>query len=413
MMSLHPKLLHLGSISKAITWARSCTLIVFILTKTSSFVMAFATSWHVMMSPREHELNSHSPYIDMPMRPPCPTSGAFPLFSLVSEHRSKQLTQTTKSAIPIAGVHDALSAKIFAQHKAPVLFLSGFGVSAALLGIPDAGMTNLVEMEMVARRVCSTLREGDLPEYEPPPLIVDGDTGYGGSANMLRTISALTNAGAAAISIEDQVFPKKCTIAAGDKIRIIDREAATQRVNAAIGARNLYDAKWSRSKSESLTNGPGVWIVARTDCRLAFGFQETIERCLRFENMGADVVYAENLQSFDEYQKLRSKLDPKTITMVAQVQEGKDSVKKIDGENGKPLLTIQEIGDMGFDLALFGVTPLQCVVGSLQKAAGSFLDTGIVGQTTNDRDITLADFESLKKVVGFENLETFENEFPC
>lgn len=403
----------LASNSRAITWSQFLVSIVVILTNHLSLVTAFMTSSQVMMIARRHKLNSHSSYTDMPMGPPSATSGAFSLFSLVSEHRSKQLTQSTKSAIPVAGVHDALSAKIFAQHKAPALFLSGFGVSAALLGIPDAGMTNLVEMEMVARRVCSALREGDLPEHEPPPLIVDGDTGYGGSANMRRTISALANAGAAAITIEDQVFPKKCTIAAGDKIRILDREAATQRVNAAIGARNLYDAKCSRSKSESLTNGPGVWIVARTDCRLAFGFQETIERCLRFEDMGADVVYAENLQSFDEYQKLRSKLDPKTITMVAQVQEGKDNVKKIDRENGKPLLTIQEIGDMGFDLALFGVTPLQCVVGSLQKAAGSFFDTGIVGQTTNDRDVTLAEFESLKNVVGFENLEAFESEFPC
>ncbi len=369
----------------------------------------------MMKSPRGHELNSHSPFTDMPMRPPPATSGAFPLFSLVSEHRSKQTSESTKSAIPVAGVYDALSAKIFAQHKAPALFLSGFGVSAALLGIPDAGMTNLVEMEMVARHVCAALREGDLSEYKPPPLIVDGDTGYGGAANMLRTISALANAGAAAITIEDQVFPKKCTIAAGDRVRIIEREAAIQRVRAAIGARNLFDANCSlnKSESESSTTGSGVWIVARTDCRLAFGFQETVERCLRFEDMGADVVYAENLQSFDEYQKLRSKLDPKTITMVAQVQEEKDNIQNVDGKKKKPLLTIQEIGALGFDLALFGVTPLQCVVGSLRKAASSFLDTGIVGQAANDRDITLADFELVKNVVGFGNLEIFEKEFPC
>ena len=73
----------------------------------------------------------------------------------------------------------------------------------------------------------------------PPPLIVDGDTGYGGAPNMLRTISTLSRAGAAAISIEDQIFPKKCTIAAGSKIQILPREEAVERVRGAIGARRF------------------------------------------------------------------------------------------------------------------------------------------------------------------------------
>lgn len=363
---------------------------------------------------------------EMPMAPPPQTSAASSLFSLVLQNRLQRTPSTTAddskrnnekqvihSAIPIAGVHDALSAKIFAQHGAPALFLSGFGVSASLLGIPDAGMTNLVEMEMMARHICSVVRNKNFPNSTPPPIIVDGDTGYGGSANMLRTITALATAGAAAITIEDQTFPKKCTIAAGDKIRIVDREMAMQRVKAALGARDLFDEKSAYSMQETAPSGPGVWIVARTDCRLAFGFEEVVERCLRFEEMGADIVYAENLQSVSEYQELRNRLDSRTITMVAQVQETLQNERSETKMDGKPLLTIQDIGDLGYDMALFGVTPLQCVVGVLEKSASKFLGTGIIHQPLKDTQIPMADFGTVKRVVGFDALEEFENKFPC
>lgn len=162
---------------------------------------------------------------------------------------------------------------------------------------------------------------------------------------MLRTISSLSKAGAAAITIEDQMFPKKCTIAAGDKIRIVSREEAVERVRGALGAREFA--------------GVDTWIVGRTDCRLAYGFDEVVERCLVFEELGAEIVYAENLQSVDEYIRLREKLDPRTVTIVAQVQETKQS----SGGDQKPLLDIRNIGELGYNLALFGVTPFQCVIG--------------------------------------------------
>jgi 2-methylisocitrate lyase-like PEP mutase family enzyme len=209
--------------------------------------------------------------------------------------------------------------------------------------IIDAGITNQVEMEQITRHVHSAIQCPN--NNTSPPLIVDGDTGYGGPGNMLRTISSLSKAGAAAITIEDQMFPKKCTIAAGDKIRIVSREEAVERVRGALGAREYA--------------GVDSWIVGRTDCRLAYGFDEVVERCLVFEELGAEIVYAENLQSVDEYIRLREKLDPRTVTMVAQVQETKQS----SGGDQKPLLDIRNIGELGYDLALFGVTPLQCVIG--------------------------------------------------
>ena len=178
---------------------------------------------------------------------------------------------------------------------------------------------------------------------------------------MLHTISALASAGAATNTIEGQTFPKKCTISAGNGVRIIEREDAVGRVRGALRARDWYSPSVEGAEGNS-DEGEGVWIVARTDCRLSNGFQEVIKRCLRFQQLGADIVYAENLQSVEEYQELRERLDERTVTMVAQVQE--EDVWTTMGANhqtqqhpdGKPLLTIHEIGELGYDLALSGVT---------------------------------------------------------
>ena len=178
----------------------------------------------------------------MNMPEPSPTSAAYSLYHLIHQNRMNN----NRNAIPLAGVYDALSAKVFAQNGSPALFLSGFGVSASLLGLPDAGMTTLTEMEQVARNICSIVRSPECQRLSnhPPPVIIDGDTGYGGASNMLRTISSLGSAGASAISIEDQQFPKKCTIAAGSKIQIVDRDEAIERIRGAIGARNLYNERY-------------------------------------------------------------------------------------------------------------------------------------------------------------------------
>ena len=300
-------------------------------------------------------------------------------------------------------------------------------------------MTNLVEMDMMTRNVYSAIRYHNVDHAKsssppPPPLIVDGDTGYGGPSNMMRTISSLSRSGAAAISIEDQMFPKKCTIAAGSKIQIVTRDEAIERVRGAIGARDLYyngvvDNERSDSSNNNNHVGKGTWIVARSDCRMAYGFNEVIERCLHFEQLGAEIIYAENLQSVEEYQILRDRLDSRTVTIVAQVQESLMSVGAGGGGsrgNGKPLLTLQEIGELGYDLALFGVTPLQCVVGALDNTAkqllgspadddhGGSMTTGLIlGGGQSPTPIPMADFSDVKRVVGFDHLERFETEFPC
>jgi len=295
------------------------------------------------------------------------------------------------SAVALPGVHDALSAKIFANAGAKALFLSGFGVSACRLGEPDAGVLTLSEMEDAARSVVSAAggASGGIP------VIVDGDTGYGGAANIRRSVRGLAAAGAAAVTIEDQRFPKRCTYAAGAGVRVVSIEQSLERIRAAVGAR---DAAMD-------VDGNEVLIVARTDCRAALGLEEAIERCVAYEEAGADVVYAENLQTKEEYLKIRESLRPLTPMMLAQVQQA-------PSDSQSNLYTVEEVGNMGYSLALFGVSALQATVQALQSTAASFLSSETGGGVLGGEPAKcLAPFSELKEVVGFPELEKLEAKY--
>jgi len=367
-------------------------------------------------------------------------SGAEKLRQLLSSSRKRRTTATNNAtnnasarAIVVPGIHDALSAKIFANAGAPALFLSGFGVTASKLGQPDVGLLTQTEMEDTVRSVVQALNVNSDSNANanvntntgahPPPLIVDGDTGFGGPLNIRRTIRSFASAGAAAVTIEDQQFPKKCTYAAGKHISIISQEECIERIQIAVAARN------------EVRDGD-ILIIARTDCRAALGLDEAVKRCQLFQELGADIVYAENLQSKSEYEYLRNCLSPSTSTMLAQVQlvpsngddgndgkdgDGDDTNDKDDEFKSKQVLfSADEIGEMGYDLALYGVTALQSVVYALKETASDMLlDTNTSTSTSTNTSSTsssksglvhhvpLTPFSELKESVGFPEAEEF------
>lgn len=316
-------------------------------------------------------------------------------------------------------MHDALSARIFAADDAPVLFLSGFGISACRLGQPDAGILTLSEMEDAARSVISATRDakrcardknGDRNKINIVPVIVDGDTGHGGPSNVQRTIRSLAAAGAAAVTIEDQQFPKQCTFAAGGGVKTVEYEECIDRIRAAIVARD--EARYE--------DGNDVLLVARTDCRMERGLEEVVRRCIAFRDMGADIVYAENLQSREEYVDLRLRLGPGVWTMLAQLQ-----LDPANERGEKSMLHVDEIGEMGYDLALFGVSALQAYVGTLRSISSHFFQrhnhherdrregrnttksTPSPGFLNSTLNIEPGSFETVKQVVGFSSVDEF------
>ncbi|HUZ73303.1 MAG TPA: isocitrate lyase/PEP mutase family protein [Stellaceae bacterium] len=169
-------------------------------------------------------------------------------------------------------IADPLSARLTAQAGLPMALLGGFGIAAARFAMPDTGLISYAEVLDQVRNTCAAV-----PGF---PIVADGDTGYGNAMNVRRTVREFAQAGAAAILIEDQVWPKKCGHYGGGR-PVIGREEARMKIRAAVEARGDTD----------------VLIMARTDARSSVGFAEAMARCRAFEEEGADILFAEALES--------------------------------------------------------------------------------------------------------------------
>src|SRR6188768_2002785 len=162
------------------------------------------------------------------------------------------------------GCHDAMSAQLIEEAGFELGFMSGFAVSAARLGLPDAGLISYGELVDQGRNVCRAVSI---------PLIGDGDTGFGSAQNIKRTVQGYAEAGFACIMLEDQVSPKRCGHTDGKSV--VSRDEALMRIRAAVDARNA---------------GADILIMARTDARACVSLEEAIERCRGFRSIGADVT---------------------------------------------------------------------------------------------------------------------------
>jgi methylisocitrate lyase len=223
------------------------------------------------------------------------------------------------------GVYDALSAKIAARAGFEVIFITGYSLSATLLGEPDFGVLTQSEVVAAARRVCSVV---------DTPVIVDADTGYGNAINVIRTVEELLRAGAAGMFLEDQVWPKRCGHMKGKQV--IPLEEQLKKLKAAIEAKAARD----------------FFIVARTDARQALGLADAIRRGLAFKETGADAVFIEAPESEEEMAEIaRNVPGPLVANML---------------ERGvTPLMSPQKLKNLGFDLIVWPLAPLYSVAKSL------------------------------------------------
>jgi 2-methylisocitrate lyase-like PEP mutase family enzyme len=171
---------------------------------------------------------------------------------------------------PVIG--DPLAARLVARSGLPMALLGGFGIAAMRFALPDTGLISFGEVLDQVRATCAAV-----PGF---PIVADGDTGYGNAMNVRHTVQAFAQAGAAAILIEDQVWPKKCGHYGGGR-PVIGREEARMKIRAAVEARGDTD----------------ILIMARTDSRGSIGFDEAMARCRAFEAEGADILFAEALET--------------------------------------------------------------------------------------------------------------------
>jgi 2-methylisocitrate lyase-like PEP mutase family enzyme len=189
------------------------------------------------------------------------------------------------------GVFDGISAQLVRRTGHRAAYLTGAGVAASGFGLPDIGLVTATEMADRVRMIVGAL--GDVP------LIADADTGYGAPANVVRTVREYESAGAAAIQLEDQAFPKRCG-------HLPDKEV----VDAAVFEQTLAAALDSRSDDNFL-------VVARTDARAPLGLEAAIERGNRYAQAGADIVFVEAPQNLDEVERIAREIEaPRLINLV-------------------------------------------------------------------------------------------------
>jgi methylisocitrate lyase len=223
------------------------------------------------------------------------------------------------------GVYDALSAKIASRAGFEVIFITGYSLSATLLGEPDFGLLTQSEVVSAAQRICSVV---------DTPVIVDADTGYGNAINVMRTVQELIRAGAGGMFLEDQIWPKRCGHMKGKQVIPLDEHV--KKLQAAVEAKRDND----------------FYIVARTDSRQALGLNEAIKRGQAFKEAGADAVFIEAPESKQEMKEIARQVPG---PLVANMLE----------RGVTPLMGPKELKELGFDLIVWPLAPLYSVAKSL------------------------------------------------
>lgn len=250
------------------------------------------------------------------------------------------------------GVYDCLSALLVKQAGFPAMMVSGAGVAASALGVPDIGLLTFTESLAVTRAIV------DATDH---PVIADCDTGYGNPLNVQRTIRAFESAGVAAIFIEDQVAPKKCGHFSGKAV--VSVEEMTQKVRAAVDARR----------------DPDLTIIARSDARAVEGPQRALERARAYVAAGADGIFIEAPLTREELAENVLALADLKVPLMANMAEG-----------GKtPLLTHHELAAMGYGVVTFPGALQKTALHAMQELAASLSRTGGVDEFYPHKMISL------------------------
>jgi 2-methylisocitrate lyase-like PEP mutase family enzyme len=270
----------------------------------------------------------------------------------------------SRELVVAPGVFDMVSLRLADTFGFEALYMTGFGTVASHLGLPDAGLATYTDMVGRVTTMAAQART---------PLIADGDTGYGGLLNVRHTVRGYEAAGAAAIQLEDQEFPKKCGHTPGR--RVILTEDMVEKINVAVA---------SRASSDFL-------IIARTDARTSLGLDEALRRAEAYARAGADVLFVESPESEEEMRRIGAAFD---VPLIANMVEA----------GRTPVLSRVDLESIGYRIAIFPVTALLAAVDAMSKVYGELQTTGSSAGTV----VPLYDFAALTRLMGFEDVWAFE-----
>ena len=283
----------------------------------------------------------------------------------VQERRRALARRIQARAFTVApGVFDLISAKVADRCGFEALYMTGYGIAASHMGLPDAGLVSYSEMAARAARICEVVHT---------PLIADADTGFGGLLNVRHTVRGYEAAGVAAIQIEDQEFPKKCGHAPGR--RVVPLDEMLRKVEVAVEARDSDD----------------FLVIARTDSRSSLGLDEAIRRGRAFSKAGADVVFIEAPESEEEFERIGREID---APLLANMVEGGFS----------PVLPAETLARLGFALAIYPGTGFLAAAKTLEDVYGHLRAKG------SSLDLTAGTLSigEMHELTGFEEVWEFE-----
>lgn len=283
---------------------------------------------------------------------------------------AKKLRELLKGneTIMAPGAYDAWTARLIAESGFPAVYMTGYGVSASVLGKPDIGLITLPEMVEMARNIVAA--SGDTP------VIADADNGYGGLMNVMRTVELYEQAGVAAIQLEDQVTPKRCGHMEGKEV--VSKNEMVAKIRAAVAARK----------------DPDFCILARTDARAVLGFDDALDRALAYQEAGADIIFFEAPRTVEEMRTVGKAL--RVPLLANMVERGKT-----------PLLTTQELFEIGYRVAIYPVSALYIATKAVQEFLGRLLED----KTSETSLGHMVDFPTFNRMIHLDEIRALEKSF--
>jgi 2-methylisocitrate lyase-like PEP mutase family enzyme len=264
----------------------------------------------------------------------------------------------------LPGCSDALTARLAEGAGFEAIYATGAGIANTLLGMPDVGLTTLTEIADQVRRITAVVGA---------PVVVDIDTGFGNAINARRAVQEIERAGAAAIQIEDQVFPKRCGHFSGKDV--IGHAEMVAKLHAVLDARRDAD----------------LVVIARTDAIAVEGLEAGVARARAYAEAGADLIFVEAATS-DEQLAALPRLIP--APLVANMVEG-----------GKtPLHSVAELGGMGYRAVIYANAAMRMAAAAIRDA---FAEMRATGDTRGLLDRMLS-WEDRQVLVGLPEIERLE-----
>ncbi len=282
-----------------------------------------------------------------------------------AQRRARLAERFKQGSLVVApGVFEMISAKMADAMGFDALYMTGYGTVASYLGLPDAGLASYTDMVGRVQQFAS---------ITTTPMICDGDTGYGGMLNVMHTVRGYENAGACAIQLEDQEFPKKCGHMLGRLV--VPAEQMVDKIRVAVETRS----------------DPNFLIIARTDARTTHGLDEALRRAEMYARAGADLLFVESPESVEEMQIICKNFD---LPLVANMVEG----------GRTPVLSKQELQELGYGLAIFPAAAFLAAGAAFESVYQTIQQTG----SSVGAQAPLYNFGRFSQLMGFDWVQKFD-----